>query len=138
MPTPAARLRDRSVLADLVAALVAQGGSARIVVHGGSMGTALPSGSEIEIVPARDARVVAGAIVAVRGPEGLLVHRVVDLDGARWLRGDAMSAPDGPLDRFELLGEVVSIRPPTRLSSARRLARSALRLVRSLNARGRR
>jgi hypothetical protein len=124
-------LLDRQVAASLAQDLARKGELIRFVTHGGSMAPSIPSGSEVTVVPCTLEEVRPGWVVMVRSPQGMLVHRAVDASNGRLvLWGDAMPAPDGPLDSFEMIGHVVGVTPTTLGSRIRRKLAAITRRLR--------
>jgi hypothetical protein len=86
------------------------------VVHGRSMGSALPDGSRVRVEPATVSDIEVGHIVLHKAVDGRMVaHRVVALGtGPKHspfiiTQGDHQSLCDMPLSSEEILGRVVSI-----------------------------
>jgi len=85
--------------AELLASLLAEGKKVRLVVHGRSMGSALPDGSEILVEPPQG--VDPGDLVLYRNPAGdLRIHRLAALDLAR---GRALVKADASSDTVEAI-----------------------------------
>lgn len=98
--------------ADLVAEALGRGAPIEVVAQGRSMGPAISHGERVSLrALAAHELLTEGDVVAARFQGDLLIHRVVDRDasGRVLLRGDACPAPDGWVERRELLGKVVSV-----------------------------
>jgi hypothetical protein len=94
------------------------GGPLRLLVRGRSMAPLLRPGDSVELRPADLALLRPGVVLVVEAGDGLLTHRLQRAaDGCLWLWGDALPAPDPPVDVAALLGVVVArVRKGRRLS----------------------
>ncbi len=111
------------VATDLLEDVLRERGTHRLVARGSSMRPAIRDGATL-VLRATD-EVAFGDVVAARIHGALVVHRVVGVDarGALLLQGDACPAPDGWVERRDVLGVVVTsdaARVPMRTSSAQR------------------
>jgi signal peptidase I len=89
-------------------------GTALLRVTGGSMGPFLHSGDFVVVHHKRLEELSSGCVVVFAREGRLVIHRVLRRGmqkGERVLftKGDAAQRPDSPVNRGELLGEVVSI-----------------------------
>ena len=86
---------------------LAQDGRCRLPLRGDSMTPTLPPACEIEIVPLTDAPAPGALLVFALGG-GLVAHRLARRAGDRFIcQGGNRRAPDPPLARGQVLGEVV-------------------------------
>ncbi|MHB9033802.1 MAG: S24/S26 family peptidase [Anaerolineae bacterium] len=97
--------------AELMAAVLSKGKPFRFQARGYSMYPFIRSGDILTISPL-DRRVRLGQVVACLQPgdRHLVVHRIVRLDGTRYLvRGDYTPMPDGLVTVLNLIGRVTRI-----------------------------
>jgi hypothetical protein len=91
---------------ELAAALVRSVGRLRLAVVGSSM---LPAIRPRDLLLIRRCALEAarvGDVVLFARADRLFAHRVISNHGALVTRGDAVRAPDGPIDSSEFLGRV--------------------------------
>ena len=81
----------------------------RVRFTGTSMTPAITSGAEVRLQCGAGGR--PGEVVALRTPDGVLVHRVVAA-GPSWIltRGDARVLPDRPAGAAAVIGRVTAVR----------------------------
>ena len=96
-----------SELMPLVGAALERGQRVRMTVTGGSMLPFLCGGEELEIERASSIRI--GDIVIARVGDAYVLHRVVGMDraGRIFLRGDAQTRREGPIEPGAVLGRFV-------------------------------
>ena len=105
---------DATVTTGLLRQLAAKGRVFRFVAHGVSMRPAIAPGSVVLVRPLGGKEPTAGAVVMAITAQGeVVVHRLVRVDERLLLWGDNMPKPDGALEDFEVLGEVVDVETPT-------------------------
>ena len=111
---------------ELAAEVLRSAGELRLRVTGSSMLPALWPGDELTIRRQPFDAVRPGHIVLVARDGRLCAHRVVAAgNGLVTIRGDALSGPDAPATRGQVLGSLVSIQR----GSARLIPRSRVSLV---------
>jgi hypothetical protein len=110
---PGGLLAPAGEVAALLRDLLARRGEATWVARGASMRGAISDGQVVRLVPPGPGRPRPGDVVMAELPGGgLVVHRVVAVDGERLrLRGDACRRPDPPVRLADVVG-VVDPTPP--------------------------
>lgn len=96
--------------------LARRGGPVRIAGLGGSMRPFIRSEDTVVLVPLGEARLRLGDVVLLdAGRRGLMLHRVVRVEGDRYLiKGDGNPVPDGWFGREAVLARAVALERPGR------------------------
>lgn len=111
-PDGAIRRIAGAELAGLAEAVLKEGIPFRFHARGRSMWPMIRDGDVLTIAPRTPAAFRRGDVVAFVHPKGgrLMVHRIVDRDGQRFLlRGDHAARPDGWIAENRILGKVTSV-----------------------------
>lgn len=120
--------------ARLIIELLRAGQSVRFLARGNSMWPAIPSRSEVEVVPCVQAELEAGQLAAFERAGQVVVHRVLRVgpEGV-YFAGDALRRADGCIAAAQLLGRARVVRRRAlrwrrpRLVHLRRVVRAGLR-----------
>ncbi len=125
-----ARVLDREILALATEGLRHVGGRFRLRVYGVSMLPSLWPGDTVEIAGCALADVEPQEIVLAVRDDQVFLHRYIECgEGAFYLRGDSMPAPDPAYSSDAFLGRLVQI---TRMGHSVSLPRCLSRSARAL------
>jgi len=100
--------------------MLRDGFDVRLRVTGQSMSPFLKSGSYVTLTPVRADALRPGDIVFFRSMDGtFMLHRLIAIRKGRFItKGDALNAPDAPVDGKDCLGKVVRAENPGTGSAA--------------------
>lgn len=102
-----------------VSDLLLKSGRIRLRIVSGSMVPTLHPGDEITVEPlAQETPLRRGDILLVHDQGNLICHRLVDDPPSFIIRGDAVRGEGQWIDRHQILGKVVGIKPRSPLTAA--------------------